>query len=317
MSYIEIAKDVFNLEIEELQKVKHKINDEFDKVIDMIFNSSGKVVITGIGKSGIIGRKISASLSSTGTVSVFMNAAEGVHGDLGMIEKDDIVIVISNSGNSNEVINLLGSIRVIGAKIIAMTSNSNSKLAKSADVVVDVGVDNEVCPMNLAPTSSTTATLVMGDALVVSLMKKRNFNQENFALYHPGGIIGKRLLTRVKDLINRDIAKIYIENDIRIVLSEMISKRMNLALVVDNNDNPVGVISDGDIKRSIFENYKNIESIKAKDIMNEEFKYIDESETLIYALKKFEKDNISALVVMKDEIIEGIISMKDIVDFGL
>lgn len=316
-NYIDISKDVFDLEINELKKVRDKIGSEIEDAVEMIFESKGRVVITGIGKSGIIGKKISASLASTGTQSIFMNAAEGLHGDLGMIYKDDIVIAISNSGSSQEVLDLLPSIKRIGAKIIAMTGNKNSKLGQAADLVLDIGIEKEACPMNLAPTSSTTATLVMGDALTVSLINKRDFRPEKFAIYHPGGALGRRLLTRVKDLMHTNIPKVEDDASLKRILDEIINKRLTMTMVIDNNNQFVGIITDGDIRRSVFNKYENIKDIKAKDIMSKGFKCIDSNEMLSFALERFEEEKVSALVVLEQESIVGIVTMQDIIDFGI
>lgn len=316
-NYVDLSKEVFNLEIEELKKVRDKIGSEIEDAVEMIFESKGRVVITGIGKSGIIGKKIAASLASTGTQSIFMNAAEGLHGDLGMIYKDDIVIAISNSGNSQEVVDLLPSIKRIGAKIIGMTGNTNSKLAQSSDLVLDIGIEKEACPMNLAPTSSTTATLVMGDALTVSLINKRDFRPEKFAIYHPGGALGRRLLTRVKDLMHTNIPKVKEDANLKDILDEIISNRLTMTMVVDSNKQFIGIITDGDIRRTVFNKYENIKEIKAKDIMSKGFKSISSNEMLSFALEKFEEEKVSSLVVLEKESVVGIVTMQDIIDFGI
>ncbi|WP_372714947.1 SIS domain-containing protein, partial [Ilyobacter sp.] len=185
MDIINYAKEIFDIEIEELKKVRDRLSHEMEKAVNIILASKGKVVITGIGKSGLIGKKMAATFASTGTHSVFMNSAEGLHGDLGMIHPEDVVIAISNSGNSDEVLSIIPSIKKIGCKIIAMTGNITSKLAKNSNLVLDIGIEKETCPMNLAPTSSTTAALVMGDAIATSLVKIKNFKPENFAVFHP------------------------------------------------------------------------------------------------------------------------------------
>ena len=200
---IQEARGVFDIEISELEKVKNKIDDRFEKTVNLIYGlKNNKVVVTGIGKSGLIGKKIAATLASTGTSAIFINAAEALHGDLGMISNGDIVIAISNSGNSDEILSILTPIKKIGGKIIAFTGNEKSTLAKYAEIVINIGVEKEACPLGTAPMSSTTATLVMGDALAVALMKMRNFTENDFAKYHPGGSLGKRLLLTVSDLMH-------------------------------------------------------------------------------------------------------------------
>lgn len=317
MKTIETAKEVFDIEIQQLNNLKSKIGKEFEDVIECILESKGRVIVTGIGKSGIIGKKISASLASTGTNSFFMHAAEALHGDLGMVYKDDIVIAISNSGSSQEVIDMLPSLQRIGCTIIAMTGNINSTLAKESNFILNIGVEKEACPLNLAPTSSTTATLVMGDALVITLLKKRNFKPEKFALYHPGGALGRRLLTRVKDLMHTNIPKVEEEASLKEVLDEIINKRLTMTMVFSSCNKMTGIITDGDIRRTVFDRYDNIKELKAKDIMSKGFKYISSNEMLSFALEKFEEEKVSSLVVLEDGNVVGIITLQDIVDFGI
>lgn len=312
---IDIAKEVFDIEIEELTNVRNKIGDEFNKIIDLIINTKGKVIITGIGKTGIIGKKIAASLASTGTSSFFMQSAEALHGDLGMVHKDDLVIAISNSGSSSEILNTIPSLKKIGCTIIAMTGNKNSHLAHAADYILDIGVEREACPMNLAPTCSTTATLLMGDALTVALIKRREFMPENFALYHPGGALGKRLLTRVRDIMSQDLPKVYEDSDLKEVIYEISSKRLGLTMVYNNNEEAVGLITDGDIRRNIFDKYENIKDIKAKEIMTRGFKSIDSSEMANVAWERMNKNNISNLAVIEDNKLVGIVTMHDVFEF--
>ena len=227
INVIKEARKTFDIEIEELEKLKNKIDKRFEDMVDTIFNlKNNKVVITGIGKSGHIGAKIAATLASTGTSTIFVNAAEALHGDLGMISSGDVVIAISNSGNSDEVLSILNPIRKIGAKIIAFTGNENSTLANNADIIINIGIEREACPIGTAPMSSTTATLVMGDALAVALMKKRNFTESDFAKYHPGGTLGKRLLLTVKDLMHsgEELPVLSREEDIENVLVVLTKK---------------------------------------------------------------------------------------------
>lgn len=314
-SYIEISKTVFDLEIDELKKVRDKIDKSIQEAVEMIFESKGRVVITGIGKSGIIGKKIAASLASTGTQSIFMNAAEGLHGDLGMIYKDDIVIAISNSGTSQEVLNLIPSIKKIGANIIAMTGNKNSILGECADLVLDIGIEKEACPMNLAPTSSTTATLVMGDALTVSLIRKKKFKPEKFALYHPGGALGRRLLTRVKDLMHVDVPIVYEDTKLRDIIYEISSKRLGMTMVYNEKNEVTGIITDGDIRRTVFNKFEDIKEITALDIMTREFKIIDKDEMANYALDIMDSSKISSLAIVEENKVKGVITIHDLFDF--
>ena len=265
MDIKKIAQDLFDKEICELEKVKNKISDSLEVVVNLILESKGKVVITGIGKSGIIGKKIAATLASTGTHAVFMNAAEGLHGDLGIISKNDIVIAISNSGNSDEVLSIIPSIKKIGAILVAMTGNSNSSLGKLSNAILNIGVEQEGCPLNLAPMSSTTSTLVMGDALATVLIKARDFKPENFAVYHPGGSLGRRLLMKVKDVMHKDLPIVETNSDMDNVIMTMTKKRLGVVCIVEN-DILLGIITEGDIRRALKMKDKFF-SLRAEDIM--------------------------------------------------
>lgn len=314
MNILEFAKEIFDIEINELNNVKNKLDESFEKVINLILNSKGKVVVTGIGKSGIIGKKIAATLASTGTLAVFMNAAEGIHGDLGMIDKNDIVLAISNSGNSDEVISIIPSIKKIGAKLIAFTGNKKSILAKEADYIIDIGVEKEACPINLAPTSSTTATLVMGDALATTLIKLRNFKPEHFAIYHPGGALGKRLLLKVSDVMHKldDLAIVEKHAPIDKVILEMTNKNLGAVCVVENNF-MIGIITEGDIRRAL-KNKESFFSYVANDIMTKNFTYVSENDMAIYALELMEnrKSQISVLPVLNDNTLIGLVRIHDL-----
>lgn len=309
---VQYVKKIFDIEIEELSKVRNKINDEVWNVAQLILNTKGKVVITGIGKSGHIGKKIAATFVSTGTLAIFMNAAEALHGDLGLIESEDIVMAISNSGNSDEIINILPSIKKIGAKLIAITGNKNSKLGKEAKFILDVGVEREACPMNIAPTCSTTTTLVMGDAIASLLIILKGFKPENFALYHPGGSLGRQLLTKVRDIMKTDIAIVKSEEIITKVLMELSEKRQGAVCVVDNNE-MVGLITEGDIRRALI-NKENFFEYKAKDIMSKEYIYINKDKQAIDALEIMEnrKSQISVLPVVEDKNVIGLVRIHDL-----
>lgn len=316
MDIMKIGHEVFDIEIGQLEYVKNKLDKNFSDIVELIFESKGRVVVTGIGKSGIIGKKIAASLASTGTNSFFMNSAEALHGDLGMVYKDDIVIAISNSGSSQEVVDILPSLKKIGAKLIAMTGNVNSILAKEAEYVLDIGVEREACPMDLAPTSSTTATLLMGDALTVALIKRRNFKPEKFAVYHPGGALGRRLLTRIKDLMITDIPKVELESELKDIIYEISSKRLGMTLVYDKGKT-IGIITDGDIRRAI-SNCDDLNKLNAKHIMTMGYKKIFSTERATTALEKMQEFKISNLIVVDDkspDVIVGIITMHDLFPF--
>ncbi len=315
------AKNVFDIEINELEKLKHKIDHRFIELANMIVEvttqkNKKKLIITGIGKSGIIGKKISATLSSTGTTTIFMNAAEAMHGDLGMIDQGDIVIIISNSGNSDEIINIIEPIKRIGAIIVAFTGNEKSKLALSSNLIINIGVDKEACPMGIAPMSSTTATLVMGDALAVVLMELRDFKPENFALYHPGGSLGKRLLLKVRDLmhVGEELPVVSREESIESLLIVLSHKNMGAVCVTEDN-NLLGIITEGDIRRAL-SNREKFFDYKAKDIMTKNPISILKDTQAIEALEIMEnrKSQISVLPVVDDcNKLIGIIRIHDLV----
>lgn len=312
---VEIGKKTFDIELSELFKVRDNIDVNFEQAVLSLSECRGKVVVTGIGKSGIIGHKISASLASTGTHSIYMNAAEGLHGDLGMINQDDIVIAISNSGSSTEVIQLIPSLKHIGVKIIAITGQTNSALAKSADIVLNNYVDNEACPMNFAPTSSTTATLVLGDALTVALIHLKKFKPRDFAIYHPGGTLGKQLITKVSDLMQprENIALAHKSDSLLLVVDKL--TRKNLGVVcIEENDKLIGIITDGDIRRCLNTYKEDFFKMSAIDIMTKDYRYISKNKLVYEALNMMEKEflKISLIPVIDDDKFIGVIRMHDI-----
>lgn len=314
MDIKEIARDLFDKEICELEKVKNKIGNEIEKVVNLILKSKGKVVITGIGKSGIIGKKIAATLASTGTHAIFMNSAEGLHGDLGMIDREDIVIAISNSGNSDEVVSIIPSIKKIGAKLIAMTGNPKSRLGKEAEAILDIGIEKEGCPLNLAPMSSSTSTLVMGDALATILIKLKNFKPENFAVYHPGGSLGRRLLMKVKDVMHTDLPVVNPKDDMDTVILTMTKKRLGVVCAVEN-EKLLGIITEGDIRRAL-KKKDEFFKLKAEDIMTRNYIWAKENIMAIDAMELMEnrESQISVLPVLKDEKVIGVIRIHDLLN---
>ena len=314
MNWAERSREIFAQEIEELQKVAQRIGDEMDQVVDLIFHSPNKVVITGIGKTGIIGRKLAASLASTGTHAIFLNAAEAVHGDLGMVCRGDIVIALSNSGTSREILALLQPLRTLECTLIAMTGNPQSELAQRADLVLDTGVSAEAGKVGLAPTTSTTAALVMGDALTLCLMEKRNFQAENFVLYHPGGALGRRLLTRVRDRMETNIPRVALDADFREIVYEVSSKRLGMTIVFDDEERPAGIITDGDIRRAI-QNFDDVRLLRARDFMTKNFKRICPDVMVSDALELMDINKITTLAVMEGETLFGILSIHHIFDF--
>lgn len=317
MDFVERSKEIFALEITELQKLANRLGPEINEAVEMIYNCKGKLVIMGIGKTGIIGHKIASTLASTGTPTIFINAAEAVHGDLGMVSKNDIVLLISNSGSSSEILNVISPLKNIGCMIIAMTGNPKSPLAKEAALILNVGVEREACPFGLAPTTSTTATLLMGDALTICLMERRNFKAENFALYHPGGALGRQLLSRVRDEMVTDIPKVYTQTPFKDVIYEVSNKRLGMTMVYNGNEEAVGIITDGDIRRAI-QKFDNIKHLTAADFMTHGFKRITQEALLSEALEIMDENNITNLAVMEtpdsDKVI-GVITIHNIIDF--
>jgi arabinose-5-phosphate isomerase len=294
-----IIDSVFEGEINEIKRVQKNLSTNLEKAILEIYNSQGKVVVTGIGKTGIIGHKISASLASTGTASVFMNSSEGLHGDLGMVNSDDVVLAISNSGNSPEINGLIPSLRKIGCTIISITGNTQSKLALSSDIVINSHVEKEVCPLNLAPTTSTTVALVIGDAIVVSLLELRKFKPTNFALYHPGGSLGRRLLTTVETMIipEKEIAITDKNSSLLNVVTELTKKNFGVVCVIEENK-LVGIITDGDIRRALKKYTTEFFIKKAIDIMTQNFTVVSQNELAVDALSLLEEKKIGCLPVM-------------------
>ena len=316
MTYSQRAKQIFEEEIEELHKLGTSIDSNFDKAINLIQKCKGKLVVMGIGKTGIIGHKIASSLASTGTPAVFVNAAEAVHGDLGIINGKDVVLLVSNSGSSSEILNVIEPVRKLGCTIIAMTGDVSSKLAKEADVVLSIHVDREACPLGLAPSTSTTATALMGDALMICLMEKHHFKAENFAVYHPGGALGRQLLGRVKNLMATNVPRVMVDDLFRDVVREMSDKHLGMTMVYDKKK-CIGIITDGDLRRAI-QKYDDLH-ITARDIMTPSYKHIYKDALLSDALAVMDQYNITTLAVTEKpntENIIGIISIHHIIDFN-
>ena len=315
MDFIERSKEIFQQEISELQKLADKIGPEINEAVELIYASKGKLVIMGVGKTGIIGHKISSSLASTGTPSIFINAAEAMHGDLGMVSKNDIVVLISNSGSSSEILNVVAPLKKIGCKLIDMTGNPHSALAKEVALVLNTGVTKEACPLDLAPTTSTTATLVMGDALTICLMERRGFKAENYALYHPGGALGRRLISRVKDEMFTDVPKVYETTVFKDVIYEVSNKRLGMTMVYNAQNQAIGIITDGDIRRAI-QKFDELKNLKAVDFMTQGFKRINQEELLTDALEMMDLNKITTLTVIDEtEQVVGILSIHNIIDF--
>jgi len=315
---IEQAKKVLKIEAEAISALTERINESFVKAVDLVFFCKGKIVVTGVGKSGLIGQKIASTLASTGTPSFFMHPAEGIHGDLGMLSKNDVVIAISNSGESNEISQIIPVVKRMGLPLISMTGNRSSTLAKSGDAVLDISVKEEACPLGLAPTASTTATLAMGDALAVAVLDKRGFNKEDFALLHPGGSLGKRLLVRVSDLMHTGEAiPLVTENTVmKVALFEITSKRLGVTGVLDDEGFLEGAITDGDLRRAM-EKGLDVLNKNASEIMTRNPKKIGADALAAEALQKMEQHSITSLFVMDGEKVAGIVHLHDLLKAGV
>lgn len=316
MNYAERAKQIFAQEIQELEKLQNSIDSAFDQAVNVLYRCQGKVVMMGIGKTGIIAHKMAASFASTGTPAIFVNAAEAVHGDLGMINSNDVAVLVSNSGSTNEILSIIDPLHRLGCTIIAMTGNLDSPLAQRADYALSIHVDEEACPLGIAPTTSTTATLLMGDALMVCLMEMRQFKAEDFALYHPGGALGRKLLGRVKNVMTTDVPQVQTTTIFCDIVREITDKHLGMSMVYDNT-HCVGIITDGDVRRAILK-YNDLQ-ITAADIMTPSYKYIAKDALLSDALAIMDKHNITTLAVTESEEtsdIIGIISIHHIIDFN-
>lgn len=319
----EQARRVLKIEADAVSTLIDRIDEQFEMAVKIILNCKGRVVVTGMGKSGLIGKKIAATLASTGTPALFLHPAEGIHGDLGMVTRGDAVIALSNSGETEEISRMLPSLKRLGIKIIALTGNAESTLAKTSDVVIDVGVKEEACPLGLAPTASTTATLAMGDALAVVLLDQRGFKEEDFASFHPGGTLGKRLLLRVRDLMHTgDAVPVVSEGTlIKDAIYEISSKKMGITAVVDASGKLVGVISDGDLRRWMEKTEKSGENLlakEAKDIMTRKPKTAKKDSLAAEAVSIMEKNSITCLIVATfDAKPEGVIHLHDLLKAGV
>ncbi|WP_428241838.1 KpsF/GutQ family sugar-phosphate isomerase [Gynuella sp.] len=312
MDILETARNVISTEIDALISMNKRLDQRFEKAVEIVEQSRGRVVVVGMGKSGIVGHKISATLASTGTPSFFVHPGEAFHGDLGMIRPMDVALLISNSGETEEVIRLLSFLEYQQNAVIAMTGNLDSTLARHADTVLDISVSREACSNNLAPTSSTTATLVMGDALAVTLSSLKNFQPEDFARFHPGGNLGRRLLTRVRDVMhNRSLPVCSPEATFREVVHVMTEGRLGVALIM-SGPSLRGIITDGDVRRTLERN-DNPLALLASEVMTSNPKTINENERFAVAEEHMNQNKINALVVANDEgIVTGILQIYDL-----
>ena len=313
----QIAREVLRNEAEAINKVADLVDGEFENCVREILQIEGRVVITGVGKSAIIANKIVATLNSTGTPALFMHAADAIHGDLGMVQPSDIVICISKSGNTPEVKVLIPLLKRTGAKLIAMVCNTNSYLANNADFILNASIDQEACPNNLAPTTSTTVHLALGDALAICLLESRGFTSSDFALYHPGGSLGKQLYLKVSDLYpQNELPKVKESASIKDTILEISSKRLGAAAVENELGELLGVITDGDLRR-MMENHDDIGKLRAKDIMNKAPKTIEAGEFAVKALNMMQANNIAQLIVTRERQVVGFIHLHDILREGI
>jgi len=313
---LKTAKETIVIEAEAIKNLVDLLDEGFENAVETILNSNGRVIVTGIGKSAIIATKIVATFNSTGTPAIFMHAADAIHGDLGNILKDDVVICISKSGNTPEIKILVPLIKNYGNKIVAITGNQDSFLGKNADCVLNSYVEKEACPNNLAPTSSTTAQLVLGDALAICLLNLKDFSSSDFAKYHPGGTLGKKLYLRVKEIVSKnEIPKVKIDTPIKDVIVEISKKRLGTTAVVDNSK-IIGIITDGDIRRML-ENNVNIRDLLAGDIMSFKPIVVESNTMAVKALDIMQKNNITQILVTENDNYIGVVHFHDLLQEGI
>lgn len=318
--FIEQARKVLKIEADAITALIDRVDENLINAIDIIYSCNGRVVITGMGKSGLIGKKIAATLASTGTPALFMHPAEGGHGDIGMVAKGDVVIAISNSGETEELIKILPVLGRLDIKLISLTGNIRSTLAKASDVVLDVSIKEEACPMGLVPTASTTAALAMGDALAVTLLSKRGFKEEDFAFFHPGGNLGRRLLLTAGELMHTGatVPIVNIKTLMKEAIMEISSKRLGITTVIDDSYKLRGIITDGDLRRGLEKWGEKVFSLKAEDVMTHNPKTITRDTLAAKAISIMEKQSITALVVVDQESKpEGIVHMHDLLKAGI
>ena len=318
MNYKKIAKDVLLTEAKELELASARLEDEIEKAILLIVNLKGKLIITGVGKSGLVGAKIAATLASTGTSSFFIHPTEAMHGDLGMIGQGDGVLAISYSGESEELVSMLPHIKRFDIPLIAMAKDKNSTLGKYADVFLDISVQKEACPLNSAPTSSTTLTMALGDALAVCLMKKRDFKKEDFASFHPGGTLGKQLFIKVKDIMRKsNLPIINHKHSLRSAILSMSEGKLGNVLITDDDNKLVGVLSDGDLRRALLDKKFSLENLALKYASKNPKTLHDDNILASDALKLIEKHKIQILVITNNQKVKGVLHIHDLIEAGI
>ncbi|MEI8378212.1 MAG: KpsF/GutQ family sugar-phosphate isomerase [bacterium] len=315
----DLAKEVLTIEANSILRLKENINQNFEKAIDLLYACKGRVIVTGMGKSGIIGKKIAATLSSTGTPSYFLHPAESTHGDSGIITREDIIIAISNSGETQELLNLLPLIKRFGIPLIALTGGTNSTLSRVSDVYLDISVEKEACPLNKAPTASTTATLAMGDALAVCLLEKRGFSEEDFLVFHPSGALGKGFLYTISELMISGEKLPLAQEDAKFtdVLELISQKKLGMAIIINQQGVMTGVLTDGDIRRTLIK-YPQVQGLKAKEVMTVNPKTISPTELAAKALHLMEKYSITALAISdENKKPVGVVHIHDLLKAGV
>ncbi|MCC6543441.1 MAG: KpsF/GutQ family sugar-phosphate isomerase [Nitrospirae bacterium] len=323
MNEIETGRRVLDVEARAIDTLRLRLDQSFVDAISLLFHCKGRVVVTGMGKSGLIGRKIAATLASTGTPAFFLHPAEGIHGDIGMIMPDDTIMAISNSGETDELLALLPVFKKINLRIICLTGKMDSTLSRISDVVLDVSIKEEACPMNIVPTASTTAALAMGDAIAVALLEKRNFRKEDFALFHPGGALGRRLLLHVEDLMHtgKDIPVVYKNSQMKDVFFEMTSKKLGVTTVLDDKDRLFGIITDGDLRRLLEREAgqeHDIFKLTAGEAATENPKVIKRDALAVSAFQIMETYSITSLVILnEDATVAGIVHLHDLLKKGI
>ncbi len=319
VNIIEEGKKVVRIEAKSVAELEKRIDANFVKAVDLILQCTGRVIVTGVGKSGIIARKIVATMNSTGTPAMFLHPSDAIHGDLGMVRKNDVVICISKSGNTDELSHLLPMFKRLGVPIVSIVGRLNSTLAQDSTVVLDASVEEEACPHDLAPTSSTTATLVMGDALAIALLNKRQFTKEDFALYHPAGMLGKRLLLKIDELMvtGDAIPRVGLQASVREAIMEITTKRLGCTLVLDNDGTLAGLVTDGDLRR-LLQKTNDITNVGVIDAMTRKPKTVPRGSLAVVALQEMETYNITQIVVVDSTSRPvGVVHLHDLVKTGL
>jgi arabinose-5-phosphate isomerase len=318
-SAIESARRTIAIERQAVEQLEHRIDDSFSKAVDLLASVDGRVIVSGMGKSGHIGNKIAATLASTGTPAQFVHPAEAYHGDMGMVTRSDAALLMSNSGTTSEITALLPLLKRLGIPIIAMTGNASSTLASAADVHLNIGVSEEACPLDLAPTASTTANLVMGDALAIALLEQRGFTAEDFAFTHPGGALGRRLLTRVSDVLvtGNDVPRVTTGTSLADALMEISAKGLGMSTVIDGNGHLLGIFTDGDLRRALEQNH-DLSTTSVGSVMSSGAKTIEANALAAEAVTRMENDSISALIVVDEHSkVTGVVQLLALLKAGV